>query len=354
MKTRNVATMLVLALALLVGLAGCGGGGGAGGSTSSGGGGTGNSTGQLQVGLTDASGEFASVVLTIAEVRAVPTGDENDATQGLPVIATFDPPITVDVLDLQFTQEILGTATLPAGEYNQIRLVLTGDNYVTFTHDPDVRHELKVPSGQQSGLKILGHYEVEAGTLSAILLDFDPARAIVTAGNSGQYILKPTGIRIVEVQPSLENFGALSGSVLPEEAWDSAVVSVIPEGGTTPSASGGVNPEDGSFRAFVPAGTYYLTVSADGFPTFTSSTTWTVVVGAEVDVGVIDLTAPSPSPSPSASPEPSPEPSPTASPEPSPEPSPSASPEPSPEPSPTASPEPSPTASPEPSPSPGT
>ena len=105
-------------------------------------------------------------------------------------------------------------------------------------------------------LLVRGKLEKVEGVVNVIALDFDPSRAIVQAGGTGNYNLKPTGIRIVQLDRVLATYGSLSGSVLPAAAQDDAIVSVIPEGQTAPVAAGSVNPEDGSFRAMVPAGTY--------------------------------------------------------------------------------------------------
>jgi len=258
----------------------------------------------IRVALTDAAGPYENVVIAVEEVRVVPAGGEDDDTGGgMPVVASFDTPQQYDIADLAFATEVLGEASVPAGTYNQIRLVLaenpdTGDplNYVTLKTDPATKLPLNTPSGQQSGLKIVGKYTVEEGVINAIALDFDPERAVVEAGNSGRRNLKPTGIRVVELDEMLDTYGALAGVVAPEAAWESAVVSIIPEGGTTAIASGSVNSEDGSFRAMVPAGTYTVKVVATGYETYDSgaldpAVTFVAVVGADTDVGTITLTA---------------------------------------------------------------
>lgn len=67
------------------------------------------------------------------------------------------------------------------------------------------KYELKTPSGQQSGVKILtpNDFCVDADNNAVqVSIDFDPATAIVHNENNGnnedKYILKPTGIRIIE------------------------------------------------------------------------------------------------------------------------------------------------------------
>ena len=56
----------------------------------------------------------------------------------------------------------------------------------------DVYHELKVPSGSQSGYKIVGGFDINANSTTELILDFDANRSVVVAGNSGQWLLKPT------------------------------------------------------------------------------------------------------------------------------------------------------------------
>jgi Domain of unknown function (DUF4382) len=247
-RTLAVATGTLLILGLVCGtiVVGCGGGNG------------GGDTGRLRVSITDQAGAYESVVISISEIRVVPAGDENAPTgPGLPVIATFDPPEVVDVLTLAFQADRLGEAVVPAGDYNQVRLVLAAN---------------------------------EGAVLNPILLDFNPEKAIVQTGN-GKYLLKPTGVRIVQLSDPLTVYGAFSGTLMPEGAWSTGLVEIVPEAGGDPAASVQVDPTDGSFRAFVPGGTYIIRASADGFDTYTSAAQ-PVAVGEEIDLGEILLTEP--------------------------------------------------------------
>ncbi len=271
-------------------LAGCGGDG----SSTSG------STGRVQVGLTDQLSAYSAVVLSIREVRVVPNGNENAPTGTWPAVVTFNPSRVVDVARLQFQQQILGDALIGVGVYHQLRLVLdnnpaTGDpvNYVIRTGET-TKLPLNTPSAHQSGLKINGDFAVVAGQTTALTLDFDPERAIVQAGNSGNLNLKPTGIRLVQTPANLTTFGVIAGTIAPVGAFSTAVVYAIPVGSTTPIAAGYVNPDDGTFRIFVPAGTYYLRIVANGFATYDTSLlvtplNWPIVIGTEITTGVVLL-----------------------------------------------------------------
>ena len=272
-----VAAMFLLAGLTVFQLPGCSGGGS--GSAS---------TGTLQVSLTDAQSDaFENVFISIKEIRVVPAGKEDaaDDDPGLPVVATFATPHRVDVLTLRFQQDILGTVTLPAGNYNQVRLILEANpsaqgldpvNYVALKADPTTKIPLKTPSGQESGLKVLGKFTVEPGVINAILIDFDPNTAIVIRGN-GDYNLKPTGIRIVQTDGPLTDFGSLSGLIVSTfKDFSSATVSVIPQGSSNAVASGMVfsnfssNRWEGPFAAFVPSGDYRVHVRANGFANYST------------------------------------------------------------------------------------
>lgn len=273
------------------------------------GGGSDSDSGTLQLSLTDAADHnFSEVVVSIKEVRAVPAGEEGAAEGGLPLIVSFDPPKVVNVLDLVFQQELLGEAVLPAGTYNQLRLVLERNtdpfspaNYITLATDPELKIPLTTPSRQESGLKVVGAFEIKAGEFTAVVLDFDPRRAIVEAGQSGQWLFKPTGIRVVQMEDFLPAYGAIIGTVAQEVTVDGlptqspvteATVYAVP---TEPEesaaiAAGAVNAEDGSFRLFLPEGDFELRVVADGFEPYSSlPDIFTVVVGEDTDAGDILL-----------------------------------------------------------------
>ncbi len=295
-KTQILAWLLLLILPLLPA---CGGGGG-----------DGASTGTLQVALTDnVDPGFSEVVISIREVRVVPAGDETDEgdDSGHPLIASFDPPLTVNVLDLAFQQEFLGSQVIAAGRYSQVRLVLEENldpadpaNFIVLQNAPDTKIPLATPSGQQSGLKIIGNIEVEADVLNTIVLDFDPARAVVEAGNSGSWILKPTGIRVVRTENVVESYGGISGQVVYVETDDSvdppvtsevpvsdAVFAVYEESMVAPVASGSVAAEDGTFRALVEEGAYRVVIEAPGLETVEILAD--VVLGEETALEIVEM-----------------------------------------------------------------
>lgn len=105
---------------------------------------------------------------------------------------------------------LIADAEIPEGKISQLRLVLGDNNYVVTKSDDKIN--LTTPSGQQSGLKVQIHQEVTGGMLYRLILDFDAAKSIVKAGESGKYILKPV-LRVISFEPS---GGNLKGVVVPD------------------------------------------------------------------------------------------------------------------------------------------
>lgn len=302
----KVSMVLAAATLVLLQFQGCGGGGGGGGSTAS--------TGTLKLSITDKmSDNFKNVVISIREIRVVPSGRENasDNDPGLPVVVSFATPKVIDVMQLQFVQEALGDVVLPAGNYSQVRLILAPNpngqgqqlaNYLVLKSDlTNTKIPLTTPSAQQSGLKVLGPLEIKPGTINSVMIDFDPNTAIVARGN-GAYNLKPTGIRLVRMSEMLTQFGSISGTVFSTfKDWSSATVSVKRRGAINdadPIAVGRIfsnytsNSWQATFAAFVPPSSSTIThktfIAANGFRLYSSSTV-DVVQGQTTDLGTIQL-----------------------------------------------------------------
>ena len=102
-----------------------------------------------------------------------------------------------DLLELQngVTTLLVNGGTLPAGEMNQMRLVLGNNNSIMID---STLIPLSTPSAQQSGLKINVNHNFEGGETYELLLDFVAGQSIVEQGN-GDYSLKPV-IKVASVQ----------------------------------------------------------------------------------------------------------------------------------------------------------
>lgn len=142
---------------------------------------------------------------------------------------------------------LLADASIPAGSISQIRLILGDNNYIVTSTGEKL--PLKTPSAQQSGLKVHVHQDVLGGSLYRLTLDFDVARSIVVAGNSGNIILKPV-LRLISFAPS---GGNIRGVVVPDSV-KTAVIALngVDTIGSTFTSSGNY------FLKDVPAGSYTL------------------------------------------------------------------------------------------------
>lgn len=156
-------------------------------------------TGELKLYLVDAPASYDSVIIVVREVAA------HSQMRGW--IVVNDTVRTFDLLRLtNGASSVLGRAPLEAGMYTQIRLLLDSGNYVVVG---GVRHPITVPSGFETGIKLIHPFRIDANYLHELYLDFDAGRSIVLQGN-GEYRLKPT-IKVFAAATT----GTISGFVLP-------------------------------------------------------------------------------------------------------------------------------------------
>lgn len=174
-----------------IGLAGCGGGG----SDSS------PEQGTLKLAMTDAPAcGYDHLYVTVTKIRVHQSATAGASDAGWSELAIT--PQRIDLLSLTngVLQE-LGSLPLPAGNYQQIRLLLA-DNPSNPTPAKPLANALvlsgfgdeialTIPSGQQSGFKLKANFDVTGGQVADMVLDFDACKSIVKAGNSGNYNLKP-------------------------------------------------------------------------------------------------------------------------------------------------------------------
>jgi len=234
-------------------LAACGGGGG-----------SAAGDGSLRVALTDApSCGYDHVWVTVEKVRVHQSAGAADAEGGWTEL-TLSPARRIDLLTLtNGLVEELGTTPLPPGRYQQIRMVLasntgTGTTSVANAVQPTGGEiiPLSTPSGQQSGLKLQAHFDVAAGQMADLVLDFDACRSVVKAGNSGNYSLKP----VISVVPRIVS--GVQGFVTTTLALSSTTISMQQDGVTIRST---VPDSTGKFSIpFLNTGTYTLVVASEG------------------------------------------------------------------------------------------
>lgn len=255
-------------------LAGCGGGG----SDSVG------STGTLSMALTDATtDDYKAVYVSIDRIDVHPGDEEIDPEVWTRVTAPGETYNLLDLVNGVFAE--LGQGILATGTYGQMRLII-GDTaeeennvlgaphpYANYVIDmDDVAHELKVPSGPQTGIKIIHGFEIFPGQMTELMLDFDASRSVVKAGSSGQYLLKPT-IKILEVINTADIFGIVTeentdpavpvpGALVSAQTTNSEAVSIEDE---LSIEAGTVTTDAGEYALVVEPGTYNVVVTASGY-----------------------------------------------------------------------------------------
>jgi hypothetical protein len=275
LQPRAHAKFATLAFAAAL-LAACGGGGGDSGGTST-------ASGTLRLALTDAPAcGYDQVNVTIERVRIHTSATAQDGDAGWSEMV-LTPAKRVDLLTLtNGVLEELGSTSLPAGRYTQMRLVLGGSmgpGAMANSLVPSGGSErpMETPSGTQTGLKMNVDIEVAANQLADFVIDFDACRSVVHAGHSGRYLLKP----VLSVMPRVTTASnAVEGYVAGAVAAGTTSVSLQKEGAVVRATVPGSN---GRFLlSQVPAGVYDLVVRADGRAT--AVMTGVPVAGTEITV----------------------------------------------------------------------
>ena len=243
-----------------------------------------DSTGRLTVQLTDAPFPFdlvAEANVTVFKVEARKVDDENDDEDEMdedndmedednsPFITLMEEEIQVNLLELtNGVTETLVDTEIPAGTYDLVRVYVKGVNVVL----TDGREfDLKVPSGEQTGIKVFikSGITVVGGLSADLLLDFDVSRSFVAKGN----LNTPAGIQGFNFKPvikacNLSTAGTLTGVVSTMEDTDElflegAQISVM--AADTLNTSGFTN-EDGQYAILgLEAGTYQVFAALEGY-----------------------------------------------------------------------------------------
>lgn len=241
-----------IATAALALLASCGGGGS---SVDSG-------AGTLKLSLTDAPAcGYDQVNVTIQKIRINQSSSAADTDPGWSEMP-LNPALRVNLLTLNNgVLATLGQIPLQAGHYSQLRLVLAPNtnadplaNSVVPTGGPEV--PLTTPSGTQSGVKMNADITIAPDQLADFVLDFNACKSVVTAGNSGKYLLKP----VVAVTP---NYISAAGGYVDASLANGNTSVSLQQGGVVVKAT---SPDSNGHFLLQPVapGTYDLVITAPG------------------------------------------------------------------------------------------
>lgn len=258
--------------------------------------------GILKIYLTDAPGDYLEVNITISKIEGHIAGDgeEGEDKGSWKVLKEWSGGLQVDLIKLEDVSILLASLELEPNKYTQLRLFLNGDEEDALIviegsegpEGPTSTEPLEIPSVYQTGIKLNHPFEIVAGMITKLTIDFDAKKSVVKTGN-GKYKLKPV-INVTSETYSEEDIdtGLVSGTV---SYYGGENFGLIGIGGASVSLSGGeyifvyntTTSGDGSFNFLenVPIGNCVLNVHADGFNDYSESIV--VKVGEDTVVDIV-------------------------------------------------------------------
>jgi len=285
------------------------------------------STGTVNVSISDPpscknpNGNFVHVYITVRSVQAHTSKSATDSTPGWQELAPQlnSAPMQIDLFSTPQTTCILaqlGSASLPVGSYQQLRLLLVSNSPAASDAAPATNacagqgyncviladnsiHELDLSSQPNTGLKIPpgqivgGPLMVSAGQSVDLNIDFNACASIVQESD-GQFRLKPT-LTAGQVSPNNSGIGGqivdsvthnpIAGTVLVavEQADANGIDRIVMEAATDSS---------GHFRFCpLPSGTFDVVAVAVGPANLPYNATAIVNVPNGANLGAIPLIA---------------------------------------------------------------
>ena len=235
--------------------------------------------GTINLHLTDApASSFQSATVWVSKVQLI--GDTAPIT-------IADTAAVYDLLSLQNgVTALLGSATIPAGSYAQLRLIVDSARVVFASGfhlaNGDTVVSLKVPSGMQTGIKVdLGGGVRVAPGQTDLVVDFDVGQSFVLMGPPAApigVIFKPV------IHATVQDLaGSIAGTSSPASAH--GVLYAIQ--GTDTVGTAAADTTTGAYKIwFLAPGAYVVADSAAGFKTATQN----VTVGNGQAVTGVDFT----------------------------------------------------------------
>ncbi|HQG30766.1 MAG TPA: DUF4382 domain-containing protein [Deltaproteobacteria bacterium] len=234
-----------------------------------------SSTGTLSLSLSDAaSNEYKAIYVTVKEVQVHMGGGDEGRWY-----TVASPNMTYNLLTL--VNGIMGQLSLSyleTGTYTQIRLILgsspdSSNNILGVSHpfanyvvdDTSQYHELKVPSGYRTGIKLVHEFEIVEGVTTELVLDFDTEKCVVRSGNSRSWKLNPvirvlgtTNKAIVSGIVTDAGNAPIAGARVSIQRYDTETHEVAVFASTLTAA-------DGEYQIYVEPGLYTVLVCKDGY-----------------------------------------------------------------------------------------
>jgi len=222
--------------------------------------------GRLYIHLTDAPFPFDIVEEANITISRVELFNESDTTDDN-FITIFEDTAIFNLLDLRNgVTECLLETEVPVGNYNTLRVYVIEAGILLVDQKT---YDLKVPSGEQTGIKVKIEpgIKVLTGLSSEILLDFDVSKSFVLNGNTN----KPDGIKGFIFKPVVRavnytSAGSIAGTVIDPSASVLPNMEVWIETDTVLTTSY-TNAEGVYGIIGIPAGTYSIYATGEGYDT---------------------------------------------------------------------------------------
>ncbi|MDE2148343.1 MAG: DUF4382 domain-containing protein [Gammaproteobacteria bacterium] len=171
-----------------------------------------SSSGQMQLAVADAPVDGATAV--VVEF----TGVELLPNNGSPVELDFAQPKMIDLIkDSGTASAVLFDQRLADGAYTQVRLKVLADgdpSHSFITLSDGTTHGLQIPSGAQTGLKLVSGFNVPPSGVVDYTIDFDLRKAITCPNGQSACFLKPA-LRLVRDDSVGNIAGTVDSSLVP-------------------------------------------------------------------------------------------------------------------------------------------
>ena len=252
--------------------------------------------GTLKLYLTDAPGDYQEVNINISRIEGHIAGDVEKSSWE--TLKEWPAGLLVDLIKLEDVSILLGSLQLAPNKYTQLRIFLKEEATLLLVGEVEPV-PLEIPSSANTGIKLNRPFEIIAGMITKLTIDFDAEKSVIKTGN-GKYKMKPVISVSSETYSSgelPEGVGTVVGNV---SYYESTELKLIGIAGANIELTGGAyifanttttSGEAGSEGEFsiinVPAGIYTLNVVAEGYYNY-SEIDVEVTGGADTPV-VIEL-----------------------------------------------------------------
>jgi hypothetical protein len=172
-------------------------------------------TGILSIKLTDSPFPINLVEKATVKINKIEIRGDQPESEGNPFLVLSEEEFTYNLLELQngITADLV-EVKVPVGDYNLVRLYVDSAG-IKLKDQTD--YNLKVPSGEQTGIKIFMEpaITVVGGLTTELVLDFDVSQSFVVQGNP----YTPAGIKGFIFKPVIRaanesTTGSITGKII--------------------------------------------------------------------------------------------------------------------------------------------